>query len=299
MKYCTNCGKEIIEHAKFCTNCGNEIVQISQEETPEVAKNLAANTSENSILKSSEIKKINQKITLKNSQTSIVKKSWLIAAFFGLLIMIAIADVDGFQLHPAIILLSVFLFLTALIVGFVFKSREKKLQSLITGENLIASWVLTSNEKAQYVSYLFKNEQTKNKGLFIITTVFIVVIFGLFIAFMDEGAAAMFVVMLAVIAIIALAAFGLPFYYKFKNSKNDGLVLLGKKYAYVNGYFHNWDFPLSGIKKVAVIHEPFYGVYLKYYYTDRTFTNSEELYIPASINNVNLQQVIDVIKDEN
>jgi hypothetical protein len=73
----------------------------------------------------------------------------------------------------------------------------------------------------------------------------------------------------------------MPFYYKYQNSKNDGNILIGAKFAYINGYFHNWDFPLSGIKKASIIDQPFYGLYIQYYYTDRTFTNTEELNIPA------------------
>ena len=101
----------------------------------------------------------------------------------------------------------------------------------------------------------------------------------------------MFFIMLLLIAAIGAFAFGMPNYYKSKNTLGDGHVLIGRKFAYINGYFHNWDFPLSGIKKAIIIHEPFYGIYIKYYYTDRTFTNTEELNIPAP-QNIDLQKVI-------
>ena len=83
-----------------------------------------------------------------------------------------------------------------------------------------------------------------------------------------------------------------------KNSKADGHILIGAKYAYINGFFHNWDFLLSGLSSVKIITEPFYGINLAYYYTDRTFTHSEELLIPANTE-TNLEDLVGVLKEMN
>lgn len=291
MKYCTDCGQKLDDDAKFCTSCGAKItdVVIKKEVIKTIEKK--SDTDDVSMLKTKEISTINKKIELKNSQSSIVKKFWYAAAFFAFIIILAFMDLDVLPIHPAIAFVSFFLFVSSIVIAFMFRSREKKLQSLITGENLIASWKLNSEEKSQYVNYLFQNEKTNNMGIFIVTTVLIIIIFGAFIIFIDEGKAAMFFIMLGLIAFIALFAFGMPFYYKHQNSKNDGNILIGKNYAYINGYFHNWDFILSGIKKAKVINTPFHGLYIKYYYTDRTLTNIEELNIPAP-QHINLQKVV-------
>jgi hypothetical protein len=298
MKYCTNCGQKLNEDSKFCASCGAkiDISEIKKEASKIVEP--TSNVHTISSIKTNEINKINKKITLQNSQSSIVKKSWYAAAFFAFLIILAFIDLNFLPIHPAVAFISFFLLLSSIVIGFMFRSREKKLQSLITGENLIASWTLNSDEKSQYVNYLFQNEKGKNMGIFIITTVLIVIIFGGFILFIDEGKAAMFFIMLALIGFIALFAFGMPFYYKKQNNTYDGNILIGKKYAYINGFFHNWDFPLSGIKKASIIKEPFYGLYIQYYYTDRTFTNTEELNIPAP-KSINLQEVLDGLKNHN
>ena len=294
MKYCTNCGQKISEGAKFCTSCGAKFeVKLVKNETEEVTKSAIEND-EISMLGKEDVSLINKKIELENSQTSIVTKFWYAAAFFAFIIILAFMDLDILPIHPAIAFISFFLFVSSIVIAFMFRSRERKLQSLITGENLIASWKLNSEEKSQYVNFLFKHEKEKNMSIFIVTTILIIIIFGAFIIFIDEGKAAMFFIMLGLIAFIALFAFGMPYYYKQQNSKNDGNILIGKNYAYINGYFHNWDFILSGIKKAKVIEQPFYGLYIKYYYTDRTLTNTEELNIPAS-QNVNLQKVVDVL----
>ncbi len=294
MKYCTNCGQKLSESSKFCTSCGAKVeVTPLKNETLEITTPSLENE-EISMLDKKDLSLINKKIELENNQTSIVTKFWYAAAFFAFIIILAFMDLDVLPIHPAIAFISFFLFVSSIVIAFMFRSREKKLQSLITGENLIASWKLNSEEKSQYVNFLFQNEKSRNISIFIVTTILIIIIFGAFIIFIDEGKAAMFFIMLGLIAFIALFAFGMPHYYKQQNSKNDGNILIGKNYAYINGYFHNWDFILSGIKKAKIIDKPFYGLYIKYYYTDRTLTNTEELNIPAS-QNVNLQKVVDVL----
>ena len=279
MKFCTNCGQELSPEMKFCNNCGEKNLKNGEESPKKMIQEPILSAKSN--IGKVELERINKTISLQNNQTSIVKKSWYAAGFFALIIVIAFMNLDVLPIHPAIVMISILFFVMAVIIGFMFRSREKKLQSLITGENLIASWTLNSAEKAKYVNFLFQNEKSKNISIFIITTVLIVIIFGAFIIFIDEGKAAMFFIMLGLIAFIALFAFGMPFYYKSQNNANDGNILIGKNYAYINGYFHNWDFPLSGIRKAKVIEKPFYGLYIQYYYTDRTLTNTEELNIPA------------------
>ena len=108
----------------------------------------------------------------------------------------------------------------------------------------------------------------------------------------------MFMVYIGLLVFLSFFAFGMPRYYKYQNSKNDGNILIGAKFAYINGYFHNWDFVLSGLSKVKIIDEPFYGIGLVYYYTDRTFRHSEALYIPAN-EGENLEGLVAVLKEKN
>jgi hypothetical protein len=282
MKFCTNCGAKLTEGAKFCTNCGTKIMDGNNEnKITEKKEQLPVSELPND-LTSTELKKLNNAITLKNNQTGIFKKAIYSAIFFGLVILVAIMDFDALPIHPAIVMISIFFLLMSLVIAFMFRSREKKLQSLLSGENLIAAWTLTDNEKRNYVNFLYSNEKSKNMGLLIVISVLAIVIFGIFILVIDEGKLFMFLALIGLLVFVSFFAFGMPYYYRNQNLKNDGKILIGKNFAYINGFFHNWDFPLSGIKKVKMIKEPFYGLYIKYYYTDRTFTNTEELNIPAS-----------------
>ena len=207
-------------------------------------------------------------------------------------------DLDFLPIHPAIAFISFFFLLSTIVIAFMFKSREKKMQSLLTGENLIAEWKLTSAQKEAYANYLFKNEKNKNRVILYSISAISFFVFGIFILFIDEGQLAMIGVWLGLIVFLSLFAFGAPFYYKMKNKNGDGNILIGAKYAYINGYFHNWDFILSGVSSVKKINEPFYGLQLVYYYTDRTFKHSEELIFPVN-NEIDIEDLISKLKKFN
>jgi hypothetical protein len=280
--FCTNCGSALAENSQFCSNCGIKTDQ-NKTDLNEKSKETISSNQFNFI-------EIPKNIKVKNTQAAIVNKSLVVAAIAIILTYLVFSDGNPLSGIWAVGLIAIFAALAAVITAVIFKSRAKKMKSLISGESVLASWILDDTGKSQYVNYLYQNEIAKNKAIFWITTILIVIIFSLFIVFIDEGKEAMALVMITLVALIALFAFGMPKYYRSKNSAADGKILIGKKFAYINGFFHNWDFPLSGIKKAKVIQEPFYGLHIQYYYTDRTFTNTEELNIPAP-KNIDLQRL--------
>ncbi len=292
MEYCSNCGSKLTNDVKFCPNCGEKIENSQLENIHEAPqKNVLETASAQTVFK-----KINKDIQIQNNQSSITKKLWYAAAFFLLIIIIAFMELV--DIHPAIVFLSFFFFLSSVLIGFMFRSREKKLQKLITGENLLAEWTLTDTQKKNYANYLFEHEISKNKVILVLIAGIAAVVFGIFILVIDEGKLFMFLVFIGLVMFLSIFAFGMPYYYKMKNTKANGHILIGAKYAYINGFFHNWDFLLSGLSKVKIITEPFYGINLVYYYTDRTFTHSEELFIPAN-ENIDLEDLITKLKELN
>lgn len=276
-KFCSNCGASIQPDDRFCNVCGMKI----GTQTAPIEKTVSQPARQLQKVDKELITAANKKIKVQNSQNKVVKYALWLALIS--LFLVVLTMVEGNPLYEvfAITIIGIWLFITALIVAWVFKSRSKKLESLITGENVLASWQLAGMLKKQYVDQFFTKEKGKNTILFTIVTVFSVLIFGGFIVFMDEGKGFMAIAMFLLIGIVGFFAFVMPRHYRNKNLKGDGMVLIGKKFAYINGYFHNWDFPLSGLEKVKTLQKPFYGLHLTYYYTDRTLTNREELNIPA------------------
>ena len=236
---------------------------------------------------------------MQNTQDIIVKKSLYIALFSALLTILPPIIVGGADWIFALGFVSIIAFFSSLGVAWMFHARAKKLQSLIDGERLLARWQLDSQQKERYVNYMFEAQRSKNKALFTIMVVMFVLIFGIFIAVIEDDAKMpMFIMMVGSIVFLSFFALGMPYYYRQSNRKGDGEILIGDKFAYVNGYFHNWDFPLSGLSDVKVIDEPFYGISLSYYYTDRTLRNYYQMLIPAN-QDIELEKVIETMLEAN
>jgi len=298
MKYCQNCGAKLKTNAKFCTSCGNKI-QAHKEGDIQLKK------SADTISKPKETKQytkdfsdINSKILGKNNRVNTSKIVKYITLFFLLIVILAFIDLDILPIHPALAFISFFIVLSSIVIGYMFKSREEKMQTLITGENLLAEWTLTNEQKEMYATYLFENEKNKNRFILYSISAIAIVVFGIFILVIDEGKLFMFLILIGLILFLASFAYGMPYYYKRSNLKGDGKILIGAKYAYINGYFHNWDFPFSGLKKIKKINTPFNGVNFVYYYTDRTLSHSEELFIPVS-EDIDLTELITTLKELN
>ena len=298
MKYCSECGKELKTGVKFCTNCGHKVENKTASKKDKKKLTNEANIPHRGQpkIKDKEFSAINKSIDLKNNQGVLTRRAKYVALFFGLIIMLAWLEI--ITIHPAAIMLSIFFMVCAIIIAFMFKRREEKLQTLITGENLLAQWTLSAEQKKKYIDYQFQQQAGINIGILIVVSVISIIVFGLFILFIDEGRLFMFFVLLGLIAFLSIFAFGMPYYYKRSNKKGDGKILIGAKYAYVNGYFHNWDYPMSGLNKIKVIKKPFYGIYLVYFYTDRTYEHSQELYIPAN-EDIDLKGLVQRLQDLN
>lgn len=211
-----------------------------------------------------------------------MKKSYLFLIIFGLLTVLPHLEWSFVAGYWALSFISFFLFISSVVIMWMFRSRSEKLQTLVSGENLLAQWTLTPEQKENYINYFYEQEKEKNRAILFSISLISVIIFGIFILVIDEGKLAMFGVWIALMLFLSFFAFIMPIYYRNSNRKKDGRILIGAKYASINGYFHNWDFILSGLSRIKIIKEPFYGINLVYYYTDRTFRHSEEIFIPAN-----------------
>jgi hypothetical protein len=228
------------------------------------------------------LRDISGSLKIRNNQSGISKLFLLLTMLAGATAILPFQDNNPLSGFWALAFVSIFLTIAFFVTFIIFRKRAMMLDSLIQNENVVARWKLSQEEKRQYAGNLFSREVAQNKSIRRIMMVLLIVIFGLFILFMDEGRLMMAGFLVAIISIISLFAWFMPRYYRFRNERGDGIILIGKKFAYINGFFHNWNFPLSGIKKVKPIDDPFRGILIEYYYTDRTLRHSETLIIPAS-----------------
>jgi hypothetical protein len=196
-------------------------------------------------------------------------------------------------------LLSIFLTVSSLVCGMIFTHRARKMARLLSGEEVLASWILDDAMRRTFAQVQNQESQAKNSAVILLIGAFFLVITILFLFFLKaDERLGFFGIMAGLFLVVFIASRFFPWYYHRRNLQGDGQILLGGKYAYINGYLHNWDFPLSGLKRVKVINTPFYGLQLTYYTTDRTFRHDHELKIPAP-ESVDLDKVAARLRKEN
>lgn len=221
-------------------------------------------------------------LKLKNKQRTASRWFILVGIFFGIAVLLTFLNHNFLTGEWAVTFIGFFLMLASWITAIIFTTRAKKLDSLVGGDKLLAQWVLCDEQKLNYSIYMRTKSLAKNKILMWIIFMLFVVILIPFLFFLEGEEIWGFLLILGTVLLtIFLFSRIMPYYYYSRNVKGDGHVLIGSKYAYVNGYFHNWDFPLSGLKNLKIISQPFKGISLTYYYTDRTWRNEHTLNIPV------------------
>lgn len=222
---------------------------------------------------------------IKNKQKSISTIFVGITVVFILLLLLPFFEMNPLSGKWALAFLSIFLSMSSAVIALIFWKRAKKMDKLLSGEKLLVHLELNEEMLQQYASTLKTESQQKNKAIMWVIGILFLVITIPFLFFIERDEIAGFlIIMSSILLIVFLASRFFPFYYYKKNRKGDGQILIGEKYAYVNGYFHNWDFPLSGLSKVKSIRQPFHGIHLSYFYTDRTWKHFHEIKIPLPYN---------------
>jgi uncharacterized membrane protein (DUF485 family) len=218
---------------------------------------------------------------IKNKQRS-TARIFNVFALLGV-IMAVVPNTKGHPLSGAwaLAFLGVFVAISSFITALIFSRRAKKMDRLQTGEKLLVHLEMTGEMIKQYATTLRDESRAKNKAvIWVVGTLFVLITIP-FLFFLEKDEMGGFVIIMgSILLIVFVASKFFPGYYYRKNLKGDGQILIGEKYAYFNGYFHNWDYPLSGLSKVKAIKEPFHGIYLAYYYTDLTWRHSYEIKFP-------------------
>ncbi len=222
-------------------------------------------------------------LKLKNKQRSAARWFWFAGVIFGMITLLTFSEGNPVSGVWAVTLVGFFLMISSWITGVILGKRAKKMDRLLSGETLIAQWELTDEQRKSYSSHMRTKALAKSNALMWVISILFVIITIPFLFFLEKDEGWGFVMLMGLILFIVFVfSRFMPYYYYSRNIMGDRQVMIGSKYAYVNGYFHNWDFPLSGLKKLKPISEPFEGISLTYYYTDRTWRNEHTLNIPVA-----------------
>ncbi len=267
---CQKCKAQLKANDQFCPDCGTRV-----PDTNHVA--VSTGTDFRPKIRNSQIPKV------------------LIALLVGILAasLGAAAFLSGCSLDAIWIvgLVAIFIAVLSFVLAIIYWSRAYKLNKLIRGQSRIAAWEMGTSMKQMYVTHYVDAQNARNKLLFGIMAFFIVLVFGTFLLMMTEGRALMILVGLGLLALSAFVAFIGPQLFKRNWLHGDGIVMIGQHYAYINGVFHNWDFIDSGLVQVKTILEPFRGIFIQYYYTNKRLLHEKHLIIPCPAD-INIKDLV-------
>ncbi len=235
---------------------------------------------------------------VKNKQGRNTRNSLICSLVFVVLVVLPFYEGNPLSDLWGVSFIALSASLTSLIMAVFYNKRSNKMKSLLNQTTLLAGWEMEPEMKNQYVTELSREIYSRSKMLLWVISGFFLLFTVIFLFMVGDNWPVFIGIMGSAYLVIFIAGITAPPYYTSRNRKGDGYVLVGSKYIYINGYFHNWDFPLSGLSSIRPICDPFIGIELTYYYTIRRSVQTHEIRIPTP-DSVDIEKIIIQIKLEN
>ncbi len=218
---------------------------------------------------------------VKNRQKTIYRVFLILTLVFGVMmpVIISMFDILG-DSAPPLLFMSFFLAIVCLICTLIFRKRSRSIEHALKDKNYLAQWHF-SPEK--WKAFMEKDDQfrTGERTLaFTVLSVLTVIIFMMFVIFAEEGKLAMFLTMLGLIVLYALAAFIVPYFIRRFRKDEAATVLILSKGVLLNKQYHSWDLPLSKLASASFEKKPYEHVQITYEFVDRTGPRSYTINIP-------------------
>ncbi len=151
-----------------------------------------------------------------------------------------LVGIDGFEGGFALSFVSFFIAIFAAIVGVMYLGFANKLDKVLRGEGLLAHWTYTSDYWLDYTKKEYEEEKSEKKGIFLVVSGF-ALFFGILFWVLDpEAGVVVFLVMLALIGMVAFAwQFSAWHNYK-QNIRGIKEAYIARDAVYMNRKLYTW-----------------------------------------------------------
>ena len=234
MSYCTKCGNLVNSNAKFCHNCGTPVQLADNREQVSSGQS----STQNHQIPSS-FQRESSANPIKNTQRGIVNTWYFITliAFIGIFVPSWIG-MDGMNGGFGISFLAGFAVLIGLIVIFMYRSRAKQMDKILSGEGRIACWTYLPEEWYRFTGVDFEADKKIKAQIFLlIVAVSIVVAIILMIVIRDP---LILLIIAGLIVFISIPAYWAPRYRSNKLKNSNAVVLISEHGVLVGKMFHLW-----------------------------------------------------------
>ena len=173
----------------------------------------------------------------------------VVAAAAGVLVfMPGWLGVDGMDGGYAISFVAVWIAISGLVIAWFFWRRAARLDELLKGQDLIAHWTYTPAEWQAYAGTELRQQTRENTGLLILMAVMCLVMGVFFWALDPEAGFFVFLAMVALIIILALAAFGIPHLTRLRREHAPGEAWISDRAVYFDGVYYPFK---SGLMRLT------------------------------------------------
>jgi hypothetical protein len=219
-----------------------------------------------------------------NRDFRIARRAWIVAVFFFLACFIpSLGDWDMMNRGYAVIVLSGFVCLTAVITALMFRSRGKQAEALISGTGeFIAEWSIPAELWREILQRQYEEEKSAKKMLLRIVWFFCLTIGGGFIIYDPEAGVWVAAVLLFVMVATGLAATLTPGARLRRLSTTETRVRVGKKCVMLGDELHSWSMVGSWLQGVDLeTEEGRYWLRVRYAFLTRTGVQEEQVLLPV------------------
>ncbi|MCE5298137.1 MAG: hypothetical protein LLF84_04235 [Methanoregulaceae archaeon] len=147
---------------------------------------------------------------MKNHEWKWVYLSALGVIFFLILIGYANEAMECMSGGCAVMFISFFLVITLIAVALLFWSRARNMDAILAGQDLLAHWTYSAEDSATSAKREFAEYREVNKALFIIMGGFFLIAIIFLLIFGGEAGVLTTLILLCVVGILALVAWGAP-----------------------------------------------------------------------------------------
>jgi hypothetical protein len=197
-----------------------------------------------------------------HEQDGVITGGIIAAAGLALLLLPTLVGLDMMAIGYALTLFGLLIFITGLVTLWLYRPRAKALARILSGQGLLAHWVYDPARAEENAAREFAEYRERNRALFIITAILIVVIGApvLVIPLARDGALdgsdpiALIIVgvYFAIIPLLALVAYVTP-RLAYRRALADGAhAYIAEDGVYYNGALHTWRQPLCDLLQVEV-----------------------------------------------
>lgn len=215
-----------------------------------------------------------------NRERKIVRL-WIVLTllFLGGIFVPGLLGIGGMEGGFAIAFICAFLVIMGIIVILVYNQRARRMEKLIQGDQLLASWTYSSEEWRSYADYDFEEDKVTKRSMFRMVAIIALVVGAIMTIILKHIVVPLTI--LGIIGLIAIPAFIGPKIRHGRNVDSLGKVLISSNAVYLNGAFYSWDMlgarlDHAGIERSSHPH----CLVIDYSYPTRTGIQTDTVRIP-------------------